>query len=85
VGTSGECPICKQGPDDIMHLLFQCTPAREMWERLGIVEFIDEAMLADRACSSVLESLLFRRDNIMPGFNSIGLKEVIGVCSWHLW
>jgi hypothetical protein len=56
-----------------------------MWERLGIVEFIDEAMLADRAGSSVLESLLLRRDNIMPGFNSIGLKEVIGVCSWYLW
>jgi hypothetical protein len=25
------------------------------------------------------------RDTIMPGFNSIGLKEVIGVCSWYLW
>jgi hypothetical protein len=30
IRTSGECPICHEGPEDIGHLLFQCRDARDL-------------------------------------------------------
>jgi hypothetical protein len=56
-GTSSECPICHQGPEDILHLLFQCSAPREIWMALGIHEMIDEAMMVDRSGSAVLEEI----------------------------
>jgi hypothetical protein len=43
IGTTGGCPICNQGPEDISHLLFQCETARELWNNLGIADLISEA------------------------------------------
>jgi hypothetical protein len=35
IGTTGGCPICNQGPEDISHLLFQCEAAQNLWESFG--------------------------------------------------
>jgi hypothetical protein len=48
IGTSGECPICGLHAEDILHLLFNCDPAKEIWECLGLSSIIANAMLADR-------------------------------------
>jgi ribonuclease HI len=85
VGTSSECPICHQGPEDILHLLFQCSAAREVWVALGIHSMIDEAIMVDRSGSAVLEEILCRNPTLMPGFNDIGLKEVVVITSWYIW
>ena len=85
VGTSGACPICNQGPEDIRHLLFQCQIAQDMWNSLGLMGIIDEAMQGDRAGSAVLEILLRRQDNDYNNFDNVGLKELISVTSWYLW
>jgi ribonuclease HI len=52
---------------------------------LGIADLILEAEQVDRAGSSVLEELLRRQDNTLPGFSEIGLKELISVSCWYLW
>jgi ribonuclease HI len=73
-----------QGPEDILHLLFECDTAKQIWSSLGLIEIIEEAMLVDRAGSAVLEHLL-SAEKPMSGFESIGLLEVIGTACWYLW
>ena len=85
IGTSGQCPICDQSAEDIRHLLFQCTTAQEMWMSLGLSNIIRVAMMGDPSGSAVLEVLLRRSDNAMPGLNIVGLKETISITCWYLW
>jgi hypothetical protein len=84
IGTSGQCPICMQGPEDIKNLLFQCDTASKIWMSLELSEAINDAMISDRAGSTILEHLL-RSDGSMPRFNSIGVREVIRTTRWYLW
>jgi ribonuclease HI len=84
IGTSGECPICQLGPEDIKHLLFLCPVATDLWRALGISEIINEALVVDRAGSAVLESLLSGQDKKFPNFD-MGLGETIAVACWYMW
>jgi hypothetical protein len=45
IGTSGECPICHQGAEDILHLIFQCDTVRELWAKLGLENIISNAIV----------------------------------------
>jgi ribonuclease HI len=85
IGTSGKCPVCLSAPENVMHLLFQCNAAREVWAALGIQNIIDDAISVDLSGSAVLEFLLRDQTSSMLGFNSINLKETIGVTCWYLW
>jgi hypothetical protein len=85
VGTSGQCPVCLQAGEDVKHLLFQCDTARDLWRTLGLLDVIDEAMQLDRSGSVILEILFRGQDLMMPGFASLGLKEVVAVTCWYLW
>jgi hypothetical protein len=58
IGTSAECPICAQGPEDIKHPLFVCQTVKDLWSALGLQAIIEEAMQTDRAGSGMLETLL---------------------------
>jgi hypothetical protein len=73
------------GPRDILHLLFQCPVAKNLWESIGITGIIEDATHDDRAGSAVLELLLKREDNSLNGMPNIGLKETISVACWYLW
>jgi hypothetical protein len=81
IGTSGACPVCSQGPEDIYHLLFLCPATKEIWQSLGLDQVIEEALHVDREGSTILEHLLQLRDNSMVGFDGAGLKEVISITS----
>jgi hypothetical protein len=85
VGNTGGCPICQLGPKDIMHLVFQCSAAWEMWISLGIHEIIDDFMPVDRSGSAVLEAILRSNMRVMSGFDNLGLKEVVAVIAWYIW
>jgi hypothetical protein len=74
--TIGECPICRQGAEDILQLLFQCDTARELWNGLGLENIITDAMQTDRAGSAFLEHLLCLTENTMPGLDSVTLKKI---------
>jgi hypothetical protein len=84
VGTSGECPICHQAPEDIRHLLFQCITARELWSLLGLEEILDEALVVDLSGSAVLEHVIRMPSVPLHGFQ-FGLKETSVIACWHLW
>jgi hypothetical protein len=47
IGNSSECPICKQGPEDIQHLLFLCPATQDLWTQLGLQDVINGATLED--------------------------------------
>jgi hypothetical protein len=68
-----------------MHLLFKCHTAKDLWQRLGLENTIDEATSVDRAGSAVLEYLLGHNGNTPHGFDSVKLKETICVLAWYLW
>jgi hypothetical protein len=57
IDTIGECPICNLHAEDILHLLFSCEPAKNIWECLGLSSIIANALLADRSGSAVLKRL----------------------------
>ena len=48
------------GPEDILHLMFTCARAKQVWAALGLLEIIEEASRIDRSGSFVLEELLRR-------------------------
>jgi hypothetical protein len=56
-----------------------------MWMKLGLKEIIDEALQVDREGSAVIEHLLRRSENLVPGYDHICLKELISVTCWYLW
>jgi hypothetical protein len=77
VGTSGQCPIYNLDAEDVLHLLFKCPTAQALWDSIGIPGIIEDALFVDRSGSAVLEFLLLKKDNDIPGFSSVGLKETI--------
>jgi hypothetical protein len=85
VGTSGACPVCYQGAEDIRHLLFICPAAQEIWQAMELQDLIQEAVSTDRAGSAILEHILRREDNEIHGFQSVSLKEVVMTTCWYLW
>jgi hypothetical protein len=85
IGTSGSCPICNQGAEDVRHLLFQCPAAKTIWQALELNTFIDGVTQLDRSGSAVLELIIRREDNTMPGFQNINLKELVLTTCWYLW
>jgi hypothetical protein len=83
VGTDGGCPICNNAALDMLHMIFKCPMAKDLWESLNLTQVINDAM-DDRSGSVVLETL-FRQDVVaFQGFN-VGLKEVIVVGAWYIW
>jgi hypothetical protein len=58
VGTDGQCPICRQGPEDVKHLIFTCSRSMELWRALGLSHVILEVLEVDRSGSVVLEQIL---------------------------
>jgi hypothetical protein len=36
IENSSSCPTCHDGYEDIKHLVFTCTRARDIWQQLGV-------------------------------------------------
>jgi hypothetical protein len=60
IATNIGCPICSSGCEDVMHTLFTCLHAKQVWEKLRISEVINEATALDRtgAITIALEHIL---------------------------
>jgi hypothetical protein len=83
IGPSGECPICGIHAEDILHLLFTCDPAKEIWECLGLSSIIANTLLADHSRSAVLEHILCLPNNTPSGFEVVQFKELVSVNCWY--
>jgi hypothetical protein len=58
IGSAVNCPVCMTEAEDIRHMLFGCSRAMEIWEGLGLSDFITACSRLDRSGSTVLEELL---------------------------
>jgi ribonuclease HI len=56
-----------------------------IWQALDLNNFIDDVSQLDRSGSVVLELIIRRDDNTLPGFQNINLKELILTTCWYLW
>jgi hypothetical protein len=42
IGTSGVCPICDQEEENVLHMVFKCQGAVNIWRALGFEHMISE-------------------------------------------
>jgi hypothetical protein len=40
--VNASCPICHGRAEDILHILFKCSRARDVWKALGLNAYIDQ-------------------------------------------
>ena len=85
IKTPSQCPICKQGPEDIKHLMFSCVRARQVWTALGLADAIDVVLPLERSGSVILEEILRSNNPSISLLGRIGFKEAIAVRSWYIW
>ncbi|KQJ89430.1 hypothetical protein BRADI_4g25636v3 [Brachypodium distachyon] len=83
IKVSGQCPLCAIGAEDILHMLFKCPRAAEIWSLLECQKFISEALEYDRAGSAVLEFLLC--SSFRSGIPPDGFPELVATTCWYLW
>jgi hypothetical protein len=89
IKVPAQCPICKLGAEDIMHLMFTCKRANEVWAALGLKEFIMQWSKIDKSGSVVLEEIL-RSDLVHPPvLGALSVKETVAVAvavaAWYIW
>ena len=85
IKVSPECPLCREGPEDIRHLLFTCARARKVWKSLGLIEVVDTALKSDQSGSVVMEEILRLPQRKSPVLGHLGLQETVAVAAWYIW
>jgi ribonuclease HI len=85
IGTSDLCPICNLEAEDIMHMLFKCQRAAQIWEGLGIMDVIDRATSDGRSGSQALELILKSSQVDVSGYNGLKIQELVAVGCWYIW
>ena len=60
ISNIGGCPVCKNGAEDIKHVIFTCDRAKAVWSFLGVWEKILEVSGTDRSGSVIIEEVLRR-------------------------
>jgi hypothetical protein len=58
VGTSSQCPICSLGCEDILHMLFNCPRAKQIWATLGVGDKISDILQTDRSGSVLIDQMI---------------------------
>jgi hypothetical protein len=74
IKVAASCPVCHAGLEDMMHLLFTCLHAREIWRAMGPKDFINQALVGEYI---VLEFLLIGRKQKSPVLGMLELQESI--------
>lgn len=81
---SPQWSICRDGAEDIKHLLFTCGRARKVWKALGVMDHIEKALMVDRSGSVVLEELLRWPAHKSSILGHLGLHETMAVGAWYI-
>lgn len=79
------CPICKQGPEDIKHLLFTCERTAHLWKALGVTHLISDVVHTDRSGSVILEQIFHQMNQPLQCMPSVHVHEIIAIGAWYLW
>ena len=67
-----QCPVCKQGPEDMWHLMFARERSKEVWKKLGLHDTIGKVIHIDRLGSVIVEELLMRPGRQTPVLGRLG-------------
>ena len=81
IENSSSCPACHDDCEDIKHLLFTCSRAKEIWQRLGVWRKLERVLESDRS-GSVLVADLIKISRPLEKLNSVGLAELILTGGW---
>ena len=81
--NEGGCPLCRNGAEDIKHIMFTCDRVRAVWKSIGVWEKINSLLETDRSGSIVLEEVI-RRGEQIHGLG-IGFAELMLTGGWFLW
>jgi ribonuclease HI len=66
-------------------MVFECGWAASLWKELGLEDVIIAAKREGRSGSVMLEILLRKDPETMPGYSSIQRQELIAMTSWYIW
>ena len=80
IGTDDRCPVCHDHPEDLKHLLFECAPAKTMWNILKLEQAVLYSCIVDRSGSAVLE-LLDSSTSHYPDLPQGGIAEVVAIAT----
>jgi hypothetical protein len=69
----------------MLHLLFECQRARQVWDHLGLEQIIDSACAIDRVGHAVLEYILYNELHVMRFFGTASIPELVAITAWYLW
>ncbi|XP_014755959.1 uncharacterized protein LOC104584065 [Brachypodium distachyon] len=84
ISTVSGCLVCAAGCEDIMHVLFTCQQAQQVWECLGIKHIIDDIVALDRAGVIALEHIICNTD-VWDPLGGIGMPELVLTGAWYIW
>ena len=79
----GARAVCKNGAEDIKHVIFTCDRAKAVWSSLRVWEKILEVIGTYRYGSIIIEEVL-RRGEIVDHLGA-GFLELILTGGWYLW
>lgn len=85
IKVNPQCPICKSGAEDILHLIFKCTRAQEVLKNLSLDKIIAKALCTNCSGSVVLKELLRNTLKKRPVLGQLGLQEKILVGASNIW
>jgi hypothetical protein len=71
--------------EDVLHMIFKCKGAVDIWKVLGIEAIIVDACQANRSGPDVLKELLISTSVSVPGYSSIMLQETVTIAAWYIW
>ena len=77
------CPVCKTEAEDIRHILFSCSHAREVWSALDVWPHIEKLLIIDRSGSVLIQEIIRRggEDTELK----IGWTKLILTGCWYIW
>jgi len=77
------CPVCKMEAEDIRHILFSCSHAREVWSALDVWPHIEKLLIIDRSGSVLIQEIIRRggEDTELK----IGWTKLILTGCWYIW
>jgi hypothetical protein len=70
IGTSRLCPLCNSYNEDVLHMIFKCKGAANIWKAMGLENIIESFCQADHLGSEVLKDILCSRPTIVLSFSS---------------
>ena len=81
---SSQCPLCSIDCESIAHAFFKCARVKEIWDRFGMLQIINDASVEEINGTPILESLLMNSANttLLP---EVRHCDLAAVAIWYIW